>query len=214
MEGTIAVPCTIHRQDGRLGTRTTATGKGRQPHRKRGILHLRGRRFYNPSPYFGKSGRNTFRASVGSSSIKGIPENRDRPLGVEEMRNRTRARAMGRGKVELKRIENVTSRQVTFSKRRNGLLKKAFELSLLCDVEVALIIFSPSGRLYQYASHEFVLPFIFCLSFHFSGSNLSFSSFPAPEEAVSAYARNGGHGPCWNPVSGLTSHSNKDNLTL
>ncbi|XP_031475337.1 MADS-box transcription factor 6-like isoform X2 [Nymphaea colorata] len=56
---------------------------------------------------------------------------------------------MGRGKVELKRIENVTSRQVTFSKRRNGLLKKAFELSLLCDVEVSLIIFSPSGRLYQ-----------------------------------------------------------------
>uniref|UniRef100_A0A5K1A6L8 MADS-box domain-containing protein n=1 Tax=Nymphaea colorata TaxID=210225 RepID=A0A5K1A6L8_9MAGN len=98
---------------------------------------------------------------------------------------------MGRGKVELKRIENVTSRQVTFSKRRNGLLKKAFELSLLCDVEVSLIIFSPSGRLYQYASDEFVLPFIFCLSFHFSGINLSFSSFPAPEEAVSAYARNG-----------------------
>ncbi|KAF4358344.1 hypothetical protein F8388_014614 [Cannabis sativa] len=43
---------------------------------------------------------------------------------------------MGRGKVELKRIENPTSRQVTFSKRRNGLLKKAFELSLLCDAEL------------------------------------------------------------------------------
>ncbi|PON95759.1 MADS-box transcription factor [Trema orientale] len=61
---------------------------------------------------------------------------------------------MGRGKVELKRIENPTSRQVTFSKRRNGLLKKAFELSILCDAEVALIIFSPSGKLYQYASHD------------------------------------------------------------
>lgn len=76
---------------------------------------------------------------------------------------------MGRGKVELKRIENVTSRQVTFSKRRNGLLKKGFELSLLCDVEVALIIFSPSGRLYQYASHEFVLPVFY---FHLSLSLL------------------------------------------
>ncbi|XP_062115924.1 agamous-like MADS-box protein AGL16 [Humulus lupulus] len=61
---------------------------------------------------------------------------------------------MGRGKVELKRIENPTSRQVTFSKRRNGLLKKAFELSLLCDAEVGLVIFSPSGKLYQYASHD------------------------------------------------------------
>ncbi|TQE12936.1 hypothetical protein C1H46_001582 [Malus baccata] len=61
---------------------------------------------------------------------------------------------MGRGKVELKRIENPTSRQVTFSKRRNGLLKKAFELSILCDAEVALIIFSPSGKAYQFASHD------------------------------------------------------------
>ncbi|XP_048443966.1 MADS-box transcription factor 23 isoform X1 [Pyrus x bretschneideri] len=61
---------------------------------------------------------------------------------------------MGRGKVELKRIENPTSRQVTFSKRRNGLLKKAFELSVLCDAEVGLIIFSPSGKSYQFASHD------------------------------------------------------------
>ncbi|XP_015579361.1 truncated transcription factor CAULIFLOWER A [Ricinus communis] len=61
---------------------------------------------------------------------------------------------MGRGKVELKRIENPTSRQVTFSKRRNGLLKKAFELSILCDAEVCLLIFSPTGRAYQFSSHE------------------------------------------------------------
>ncbi|XP_059644586.1 MADS-box transcription factor 6-like isoform X7 [Cornus florida] len=61
---------------------------------------------------------------------------------------------MGRGKVELKRIENPTNRQVTFSKRRNGLLKKAFELSILCDAEVALLIFSPSGKAYQFASHD------------------------------------------------------------
>lgn len=52
----------------------------------------------------------------------------------------------------MKRIENETSRQVTFSKRRNGLLKKAFELSVLCDAEVALIIFSTRGRLYEFSS--------------------------------------------------------------
>ncbi|KAK3157010.1 hypothetical protein QOZ80_2AG0115010 [Eleusine coracana subsp. coracana] len=50
------------------------------------------------------------------------------------------------------RIENATSRQVTFSKRRNGLLKKAFELSVLCDAEVALIVFSPRGKVYEFAS--------------------------------------------------------------
>ncbi|KAL7165256.1 hypothetical protein ACSBR2_041026 [Camellia fascicularis] len=59
---------------------------------------------------------------------------------------------MVRGKTEMKRIENATSRQVTFSKRRSGLLKKAFELSVLCDAEVALIIFSPKGRLYEFSN--------------------------------------------------------------
>ncbi|PIN26260.1 MADS box transcription factor [Handroanthus impetiginosus] len=59
---------------------------------------------------------------------------------------------MVRGKVEMKRIEKASSRQVTFSKRRNGLLKKAYELSVLCDAEVALIVFSPKGRLYEFSS--------------------------------------------------------------
>ncbi|XP_030484020.1 MADS-box protein CMB1-like isoform X2 [Cannabis sativa] len=59
---------------------------------------------------------------------------------------------MGRGKVELKRIENKINRQVTFAKRRNGLLKKAYELSVLCDAEVALIIFSARGKLYEFCS--------------------------------------------------------------
>ncbi|KAL9437719.1 hypothetical protein AB3S75_023566 [Citrus x aurantiifolia] len=59
---------------------------------------------------------------------------------------------MGRGKIEIKRIENTTNRQVTFCKRRNGLLKKAYELSVLCDAEVALIVFSSRGRLYEYSN--------------------------------------------------------------
>ncbi|XP_010518186.1 PREDICTED: agamous-like MADS-box protein AGL6 [Camelina sativa] len=59
---------------------------------------------------------------------------------------------MGRGRVEMKRIENTINRQVTFSKRRNGLMKKAYELSVLCDAEVALIIFSSRGKLYEFGS--------------------------------------------------------------
>ncbi|XP_077248132.1 MADS-box protein SOC1-like isoform X2 [Tasmannia lanceolata] len=59
---------------------------------------------------------------------------------------------MVRGKTQMRRIENATSRQVTFSKRRNGLLKKAFELSVLCDAEVGLIVFSPRGKLYEFAN--------------------------------------------------------------
>ncbi|KAL5096507.1 hypothetical protein RYX36_000834 [Vicia faba] len=59
---------------------------------------------------------------------------------------------MGRGKIAIRRIDNSTSRQVTFSKRRNGLLKKAKELSILCDAEVGFIVFSSTGRLYDYSS--------------------------------------------------------------
>ncbi|KAL4361538.1 hypothetical protein GQ457_04G038780 [Hibiscus cannabinus] len=59
---------------------------------------------------------------------------------------------MVRGKVQMKRIENATSRQVTFSKRRSGLLKKAYELYVLCDAEVAVIVFSHRGRLYEFSS--------------------------------------------------------------
>lgn len=64
-------------------------------------------------------------------------------------------RKMGRGKIEIKRIENTTNRQVTFCKRRNGLLKKAYELSVLCDAEVALVVFSARGRLYDYANNRY-----------------------------------------------------------
>ncbi|CAH8280528.1 unnamed protein product [Arabidopsis lyrata] len=61
---------------------------------------------------------------------------------------------MVRGKIEMKKIENATSRQVTFSKRRNGLLKKAYELSVLCDAQISLIIFSQRGRLYEFSSSD------------------------------------------------------------
>ncbi|KAJ8773146.1 hypothetical protein K2173_028323 [Erythroxylum novogranatense] len=59
---------------------------------------------------------------------------------------------MGRGRVQLKRIENKINRQVTFSKRRSGLLKKAHEISVLCDAEVALIVFSSKGKLSEYST--------------------------------------------------------------
>ncbi|KAH6765872.1 hypothetical protein C2S52_016855 [Perilla frutescens var. hirtella] len=59
---------------------------------------------------------------------------------------------MGRGKIEIKKIENVNSRQVTFSKRRAGLFKKANELAVLCEAEVAVIIFSNTGKLFEFAN--------------------------------------------------------------
>jgi hypothetical protein len=60
---------------------------------------------------------------------------------------------MGR-KVDMKKIENITKCQVTFSKRRSSLFKKAHEISVLCDVDVALVAFSPSGRLGKFCSRK------------------------------------------------------------
>eukprot|EP00262_Sarcandra_glabra_P015369 TRINITY_DN4734_c0_g1_i1.p1 TRINITY_DN4734_c0_g1~~TRINITY_DN4734_c0_g1_i1.p1 ORF type:complete len:348 (-),score=51.61 TRINITY_DN4734_c0_g1_i1:342-1385(-) len=53
---------------------------------------------------------------------------------------------MGRVKLKIKRLENTSGRQVTYSKRRAGILKKAKELSILCDIDIALLMFSPTGK--------------------------------------------------------------------
>nr|WDA53353.1 MADS-box protein 18 [Erycina pusilla] len=59
---------------------------------------------------------------------------------------------MAREKIKIRKIDNATARQVTFSKRRRGLFKKAEELAILCDAEVALIVFSATGRLFDFSS--------------------------------------------------------------
>ncbi|XP_019454786.1 PREDICTED: MADS-box protein AGL24-like isoform X3 [Lupinus angustifolius] len=59
---------------------------------------------------------------------------------------------MARQKRRIKKIDNVTARQVTFCKRRRGIFKKAQELSVLCDAKVALLVFSATGKFYEYAS--------------------------------------------------------------
>lgn len=59
---------------------------------------------------------------------------------------------MGRGRIEIKKIENPTNRQVTYSKRRHGIMKKAKELTVLCDAEVSVIMFSSTGKFAEYCS--------------------------------------------------------------
>ncbi|XP_062868906.1 myocyte-specific enhancer factor 2A-like isoform X2 [Trichomycterus rosablanca] len=61
---------------------------------------------------------------------------------------------MGRKKIQITRIIDERNRQVTFTKRKFGLMKKAYELSVLCDCEIALIIFNSSNKLFQYASTD------------------------------------------------------------
>lgn len=57
---------------------------------------------------------------------------------------------MGRRKIEMKMVSDNNSRQVTFSKRRTGLFKKANELATMCGAEVAIVVFSPGGKPFSF----------------------------------------------------------------
>ena len=59
---------------------------------------------------------------------------------------------MGRKKIRIERIKDERNRQVTFTKRKNGLMKKAMELSVLCDCDIALAIVNSNNKAFQYSS--------------------------------------------------------------
>ncbi|XP_059461662.1 LOW QUALITY PROTEIN: agamous-like MADS-box protein AP3 [Corylus avellana] len=84
---------------------------------------------------------------------------------------------MGRGKMEMKKIENKTSRQVTYSKRRNGLFKKAMELTVLCDAKVSIIMFSTSNKLQEYISPSITTKQLFDEYQKISGNDLWSSQY-------------------------------------
>lgn len=60
---------------------------------------------------------------------------------------------MGR-KVDLKKINDVTKCQVTFSKRRSSLMRKTNEIAVCCDIDVAFVAFSPSGRVSKFCNQR------------------------------------------------------------
>ncbi|XP_018455205.1 agamous-like MADS-box protein AGL30 [Raphanus sativus] len=53
---------------------------------------------------------------------------------------------MGRVKLKIKKLDSINARQATYCKRKNGIMKKAKELSILCDIDVVLLMFSPAGK--------------------------------------------------------------------
>ncbi|KAL2252134.1 agamous-like MADS-box protein AGL62 [Sesamum indicum] len=61
-------------------------------------------------------------------------------------------KTMGRRKIEIKKIEKKTNLQVTFSKRRTGLFRKASELSVLCGAEIAILVQSPAGKIFSFGN--------------------------------------------------------------
>jgi hypothetical protein len=91
-------------------------------------------------------GKVTKKSSITNNSLpQNLNNNNNNPLPN---------RRMGRKKIQITRIADERNRQVTFTKRKWGIFKKAYELSVLCDCEIALIIFNSTNRLFQYASTD------------------------------------------------------------
>nr|XP_016475573.1 PREDICTED: agamous-like MADS-box protein AGL62 [Nicotiana tabacum] len=61
-----------------------------------------------------------------------------------------RKMSKGRQKIEMTKMSKESNLLVTFSKRRSGLFKKTSELCTLCDVEIAIIIFSPGHKVFSF----------------------------------------------------------------
>ncbi|VVA96730.1 unnamed protein product [Arabis nemorensis] len=62
---------------------------------------------------------------------------------------------MGRRKIKMEQVQDTNTKQVTFSKRRLGLFKKASELATLCNAEVGIVVFSPGNKPYSFGKPSF-----------------------------------------------------------
>lgn len=62
---------------------------------------------------------------------------------------------MGRRKIKMEKVQDTNTKQVTFSKRRLGLFKKASELATLCNAEVGIVVFSPGNKPYSFGKPNF-----------------------------------------------------------
>ncbi|KAE9586682.1 hypothetical protein Lal_00004816 [Lupinus albus] len=60
----------------------------------------------------------------------------------------------GRKKIEIKKLDKNSNKQVTFSKRRAGLFKKGSELCVLCNVDATIIVFSPADKLFCFGQPD------------------------------------------------------------
>ncbi|KAJ3674044.1 hypothetical protein LUZ60_006036 [Juncus effusus] len=95
--------------------------------------------------------------------------------------------SMGRQKIEIKKIENEEARQVCFSKRRNGLFKKASELSTLCGAEIGIVIFSPAGKAFSFGH-----PSVDSVADRFLSHSNKVSSTSNNQYGLAGHSQNGG----------------------
>ncbi|KAI9659683.1 MAG: transcription factor of the MADS box [Trizodia sp. TS-e1964] len=103
---------------------------------------------------------------------------RQRPSGVEDDDDDEDKPGRERRKIEIKFITDKSRRHITFSKRKAGIMKKAYELSVLTGTQVLLLVVSETGLVYT-----FTTPKLQPLVTKSEGKNLIQACLNAPEPA-------------------------------
>ncbi|GMM37760.1 transcription factor [Saccharomycopsis crataegensis] len=97
-----------------------------------------------------------------------MDDDEDAPSGKRERR-----------KIEIRFIQDKSRRHITFSKRKAGIMKKAYELSVLTGTQVLLLVVSETGLVYT-----FTTPKLQPLVTKPEGKNLIQACLNAPEEGA------------------------------
>lgn len=97
----------------------------------------------------------------------------------EEEEEKKPMRRSGRRKIKIEYIEDKTRRHITFSKRKAGIMKKAYELSTLTGTQVLLLVVSETGLVYT-----FTTPKLQPLVTKPEGKNLIQSCLNAPDTSL------------------------------
>lgn len=132
----------------------------------------------------GNADLNTPNSSNGGDLSGQVPPQgdikRERGLEEEEEDDEDRKPGRERRKIEIKFIQDKSRRHITFSKRKAGIMKKAYELSVLTGTQVLLLVVSETGLVYT-----FTTPKLQPLVTKPEGKNLIQACLNAPEESVS-----------------------------
>ena len=86
---------------------------------------------------------------------------------------------MGLLKINIEYIKDKSKRHITFSKRKAGIMKKAYELSTLTGTQVLLLVASETGHVYTFATPK-LQPIIT----QSNGKNMIQSCLNAPDDCI------------------------------
>lgn len=110
----------------------------------------------------------------GAQETRGIK--RQRPSAPDDDDDDDEKGGRERRKIEIKFISDKSRRHITFSKRKAGIMKKAYELSVLTGTQVLLLVVSETGLVYT-----FTTPKLQPLVTKAEGKNLIQACLNAPE---------------------------------